>query len=121
MRLVSWEDPFNGTDNRCIALVDSDRSFYVALNFRCRDDEQDRIWYSDSIPEGAIEITATIDEAKRFIEALAEELAIANRPVTKEEIRQAAEENAEQYEALFKKAVKPAFVEGALWALNQWP
>lgn len=119
MRLVSWKDPFNGTDNRCVALVDSDATFEVALNYRCRDDERDRIWYVDSVPDGAIITTASFDEIKMFVEALAKELMIVNRPIPQDEIRQAAEDNAEQYDRIFKKAVKPAFVEGALWVLNR--
>ena len=120
MRLVSWKDPFNGTDNRCVALVDSsDATFEVALNYRCRDDERDRIWYVDSVPNGAIITTATPDEAQALVDALAKELLTITRPIPQDEIRKAAEENAEQYDKIFKKAVRPAFIEGAVWALSR--
>ena len=36
--------------------------------------------------------------------------------ITVEQVNEAAQKNAEQYETMFKKAAKAAFIEGVLWA-----
>ena len=36
--------------------------------------------------------------------------------LTVEDVETAAQENAQQYEPMFKKAAKAAFIEGVLWA-----
>ena len=40
--------------------------------------------------------------------------------ITIDEVTTAAQENAEQYETMFKKAAKAAFIEGVMWALKTY-
>ena len=40
--------------------------------------------------------------------------------ITIEEVNEAAQKNAEEYEAKFKKAARAAFIEGVLWAQREY-
>ena len=45
-QIVAWND------GRTVAVLETEDWFYVALNYRDRDDETDRLWVLDPAPAG---------------------------------------------------------------------
>ena len=65
-QIVAWND------GRTIAVLETENWFYVALNYRDREDEQDRLWVLDPAPFGEYRI-ATYEERVRFLKELPRE------------------------------------------------
>lgn len=65
-QIVAWND------GRTIAVLETENWFYVALNYRDREDEQDRLWVLDPAPAGEYR-PATYDERVRFLKELPRE------------------------------------------------
>lgn len=64
--IVAW----NNNSYRSVAVIEDGYSFSVCLNYRGKEDEQNRIWTFDEIPSDAKIEKATEDDMKRIIEAL---------------------------------------------------
>lgn len=65
-QIVAWND------GRTIAVLETESWFYVALNYRDRDDETDRLWVLDPAPYGEYRL-ATYEERVRFLKELPRE------------------------------------------------
>lgn len=65
-QIVAWND------GRTIAVLETESWFYVALNYRDRDDETDRLWVLDPAPAGEYRL-ATYEERVRFLKELPRE------------------------------------------------
>lgn len=65
-KIVAWND------GRTIAVLETEDWFYVALNYRDREDEKDRLWVLDPAPAGEYR-PATYEERVRFLKELPRE------------------------------------------------
>ena len=112
-RIISFGD----SKNRCIAILTGNDWLSVALNYRCREDEKDRIWWEDNLPSDVVIEDASRDEIELLVSALIKHIrATAFRSWT--DIVSASELNAERYIDRAKGISKSAFIDGARWALD---
>ena len=65
-QIVAWND------GRTVAVLESESWFYVALNYRDSEDEQDRLWVLDPAPVGQYRL-ATYEERVRLLKELPRE------------------------------------------------
>ena len=65
-QIVAWND------GRTVAVLETESWFYVALNYRDREDEQDRLWVLDPAPAGEYR-PATYEERVRLLKELPRE------------------------------------------------
>lgn len=65
-QIVAWND------GRTVAVLETEDWFYVALNYRDRDDETDRLWVLDPAPVGEYRL-ATYEERVRLLKELPRE------------------------------------------------
>ena len=63
---VAW----NNNGFRSIAVIDEGLSFLICLNYRGKEDEQDRLWMFDSIPEDVALERANVSDLKKLVSVL---------------------------------------------------
>lgn len=69
--IVAWT--CENSRHRSIAVLQSDSSFYACLNYKAREDEQDRLWIVDDIPSDVELTAATEEEQRKLIIAICKE------------------------------------------------
>lgn len=67
--VVAWER--NG--QRSVALLESDKEFIVCLNYRSREDEKDRVWVHDSMPDDVVVEKANMEDVLSLLRTIVKE------------------------------------------------